>query len=104
MSLGKKSISPVGKRLKEARLAKGVSQKGLGILAGIDEFAASARINQYERGKHVPDYQTAGRLAKVLEVPVTFLFADDDELAEMILLFNQASGRKRAKARRTLLQ
>lgn len=32
------------KRLKEARLAAGLSQKKLGIAAGIDEFVASTRI------------------------------------------------------------
>lgn len=104
MGLQKRSISPVGRRLREARLEKGISQKGLGIIAGIDEFTASARINQYERGKHVPDYQTAARLARVLEVPVTYLFADDDELAEIILLFTRCGNRKRAQVRRVLQQ
>lgn len=52
------------KRLREAREAKGISQKQLGILAGIDQFVASARINQYERGKHVPDLLMAERLAQ----------------------------------------
>ena len=33
------------RRLKEARLAAGFSQKNLGIAAGIDEFVASTRIN-----------------------------------------------------------
>lgn len=35
------------KRLKDARQLHGLSQKGLGIAAGIDEFVASARINRY---------------------------------------------------------
>jgi transcriptional regulator with XRE-family HTH domain len=39
-------------RLKEARLRTGLSQQKLGILAGIDEATASARMNQYERGIH----------------------------------------------------
>ena len=38
------------KRLKEARLRSGLSQEKLGVLAGIDEASASARMNQYERG------------------------------------------------------
>lgn len=45
--------SPVAKRLKEARLAARLSQKSLGIAAGMDEFSASARMNQYETGKHI---------------------------------------------------
>jgi transcriptional regulator with XRE-family HTH domain len=63
---------------------RGVSQKQLGILAGIDQFVASARINQYERGKHVPDLQTAQRLAAELNVPVSYLYEPDDDLAELI--------------------
>jgi DNA-binding XRE family transcriptional regulator len=39
-------------RLKEARIAAGLSQERLGVVAGIEEASASARMNQYERGKH----------------------------------------------------
>lgn len=74
------------KRLREAREATGVSQKQLGILAGIDEFGASARINQYERGKHVPDLLMAERLAHELNVPVSYLFEPDDNLAVLLQL------------------
>jgi transcriptional regulator with XRE-family HTH domain len=61
-----------------------VSQKQLGILAGIDRFVASARINQYERGKHVPDLQMAQRLAAELQVPMSYLYEPNDDLAELI--------------------
>ena len=63
----------------------GLSQAALGIKAGIDESAASPRINQYEKGKHTPDYLTVERLAEVLDVPVPFLYCRDEELAELIL-------------------
>lgn len=76
--------STLAKRIKSARLALGVSQKQLGILAGIDEFVASARINQYERGVHSPDSMTATRLAEVLSVPVSYLYEANDDLAELI--------------------
>lgn len=82
---------PISTRLRFARKAKGISQKQLGILAGIDEFSASPRINQYEKGKHVPDFATADRLAKVLKIPVAYLYASDDKLAEFILLFFKAN-------------
>ena len=78
--------SVFARRLRAAREARGVSQKQLGILAGIDQFVASARINQYERGKHVPDLQTAQRLAAELKVPVSYLYEPDDDLAELIRL------------------
>ncbi|MGL4858243.1 MAG: helix-turn-helix domain-containing protein, partial [Enterobacteriaceae bacterium] len=56
-------------RLKQARLAKGLSQKQLGIAAGIDEFVASTRINRYEKGVHEASIEVAQQLAEVLEVP-----------------------------------
>jgi transcriptional regulator with XRE-family HTH domain len=76
--------STLVRRLKAARKAAGISQKNLGILAGIDEFVASARINQYERGKHEPDQATVARLAAVLKVPVSFLYEPDDDVAALI--------------------
>ena len=82
--------SIVAKRLGEARLRSGLSQKKLGILAGIDEFSASARINQYERGKHIPDLRTIERIAKVLEVPSAYFYAVEDDLAGWILAFAEA--------------
>ncbi|MGK3127067.1 helix-turn-helix domain-containing protein [Candidatus Pantoea formicae] len=75
------------RRLKQARLGRGFSQKGLGIAAGIEEFSASARINRYEVGKHQPDLLTLQLLAKALEIPAAYLLAEDDQLAEMILRF-----------------
>jgi len=82
--------SIVAKRLGEARLRSGFSQKRLGILAGIDEFSASARINQYERGKHTPDLRTIERIAKDLLVPSANYYAVEDGLAEWILAYAKA--------------
>ena len=81
-------MSVLAKRLKEARLRAGLTQERLGVLAGIDEASASARMNQYERGKHEPDWLTVQRLARVLSVPVAFLYADDDATAELLLAFD----------------
>lgn len=74
-------------RLKQARLAKGLSQKKLGIAAGIDEFVASTRINRYEKGIHEASIETAQQLADVLDVPLAYFFTADDMLAEMLLAF-----------------
>lgn len=95
MSLKKNTKSPIAKRLRLVRSRKGLSQKKLGILAGFDEFSASPRINQYETGKHVPDYATAIRIAKALNIPVTYLYADEDELAEFILLFSSSDKKEK---------
>jgi transcriptional regulator with XRE-family HTH domain len=92
--------SVVAKRLGQARLRAGISQKQLGIKAGIDPFAASARINQYERGKHVPDVWTAARLARVLSVPAPYLYAQDNALAAWILAFEAI----RPSVRRSILR
>lgn len=74
-------------RLKIARQAKKLSQKQLGILAGVDESSASARMNQYERGKHLPDFLMMSKIAECLDLPVAYFFANNDELAEAIALF-----------------
>ncbi|HSW69589.1 MAG TPA: helix-turn-helix transcriptional regulator [Gammaproteobacteria bacterium] len=80
--------SPICKRLKEARLAAGLSQKKLGIAAGMDEFSASARMNHYEIGRHTPDYSMLKSIAKILKLPVAYFYAENDELAEVIKLFH----------------
>ena len=91
-------VSVIGKRIREARTRTGLSQRQLGIEAGIDPFSASPRINQYERGKHTPDYVTTTRLAKVLGVPTPYLYAEDDDLAEVILRFGALPKRLKKKA------
>jgi len=84
-----KTTSPFPARLKEARTNAGLSQKELGIKAGVDEFSASARLNQYERGTHSPDYSIIKSIADVLGVPTAYFFAEEDELAELILQFKR---------------
>lgn len=81
-------LNIVAIRLREARERKGLSQRALGIAAGIDEFSASPRVNQYERGKHVPDLLTLSKLASVLRVPLAYFYADDEKLAELLVMLN----------------
>ena len=88
---------PIKKRLKELRTDEGISQKKLGILAGIDEFSASARVNQYEKGKHVPDFATVKRFAKVLHVPTCYFYAENDDLAKIIKIFDKLSSGDKIK-------
>lgn len=82
------------RRLREAREAHGISQRNLGIEAGLDEFVASTRINRYEAGVHQPDLQTLQRLAAVLDQPVAYFYAEDDELAAVIRKFHESRKRK----------
>ncbi len=78
---------PFGKRLKQARQKAEVSQKNLGILAGIEESNASAVMNQYERNTHIPKFATVRNIARELNVPTAYFYADEDELAELLLLY-----------------
>lgn len=65
----------------------GISQAQLGIKIGLDPGVASTRINRYEQAVHLPDFETLVRLAGGLGVPLPYLFAEDDRLAECILKF-----------------
>jgi transcriptional regulator with XRE-family HTH domain len=59
-------------------------------------------MNQYERGKHEPDWLTVERLAAVLEVPVAFLFAEDEDAAALLLAFYALPTERRADALKLL--
>lgn len=80
--------APFGKRLKQARQKAGVSQKHLGILAGIEESNASAVMNQYERNTHIPKFATVQNIARELNVPTAYFYTEEDELAELLLLYS----------------
>ncbi|WP_347253830.1 helix-turn-helix transcriptional regulator [Leminorella grimontii] len=82
-------------RLKEARIAQGLSQKGLGIAIGIDSSVASTRINRYEKGVHEADMETVQRMAEVLCVPSAYFYAADDDLAELILHYSKLPSAER---------
>lgn len=74
-------------RLRATRERAGLSQRNLGSAAGIDPSVASTRVNRYERGVHLPDMETAARLAAVLGVPLAYLVAEEDGLARVIEAF-----------------
>ena len=78
-------MSVFTKRLKEARKLSKLSQMRLGVLAGVDEASASARVNQWERGKHEPGLEMIETLAKVLDVPSSFFLTQDDSVANLLL-------------------
>jgi transcriptional regulator with XRE-family HTH domain len=70
-----------GKRLKTARLSLGIPQDKLGVSIGLDEHTASARISRYESGVHEPAIPTAEKLAKTLNIPLAYLYCEDDRMA-----------------------
>lgn len=58
----------------------------------------AARINSYEQQTRLPSVESARELAKALKVPLAFLFAETDDLAEWILAFDRLDPKERAKA------
>ena len=85
------------RRLREIRLRMGLSQKALGMKIGIDQFSASPRMNQYERGRHLPDLLTIENLAAVAGVPVPYFFTQDEDLAEILILWKQMNEKGQEK-------
>lgn len=62
-----------------------------------DKANGSVRINRYEQQVNRADMDTAAALAEVLNVPLAYLFAEDDDQAEMLLAFAKLSKRARSK-------
>lgn len=56
-------------------------------MVGLDESCSSARISRYETGVHEPPFEMAERIAAVLNIPTTYLYCADDQLAEILLEF-----------------
>lgn len=79
----------IGKRLRLARVDKGLKQTELGCLAGLDEETASSRVSQYEREVSAPGFELVSRFAVVLDVPEAYFYAVDDDLATLILQYHR---------------
>ncbi|MFM9921900.1 helix-turn-helix transcriptional regulator [Variovorax sp. H27-G14] len=88
-----------GARLREARERLALPQDRLGVMIGLDESSSSARMSRYETGIHEPPIATARQLALALDVPLAYLYCDDDVLAQIVLKVSAMSG----EARRELL-
>lgn len=90
-------VAIFAKRLKAARSLRGLSQRALGGLVSDDKANGSVRINRYEREVNRADMDTAAALAKALHVPLAYLFAEDDDQADMLLAFAKLSKAERSK-------
>jgi len=62
-----------------------------------DKANGSVRINRYEQEVNRPDIDTAAELARALDVPLAYLFAEDDDQADLLLAFAKLSKGERAK-------
>lgn len=65
---------------------------------GATQQASFFRINRYEKAVHDADLATARRIAQSLGVPLAFLYADTDVLAEAILTLGLLSKSEQRKA------
>ena len=83
--------SPLPQRLKSARKLAKLTQEQLSTELGFDRSHGTARISQYETGKHAPDFAMAKKMADALGVPVAYLYCDDEKLAELIVASSKLS-------------
>ncbi|GHH52132.1 helix-turn-helix domain-containing protein [[Pseudomonas] boreopolis] len=95
----KRQASVYGRRLREAREAHDISQRDLGVAVGLDEFAASPRINRYENGVNQPKLGMQQLLARALGLPLAYFYAEDDELAQLIVDFGRKDKPSQALAK-----
>ncbi|MGN5810628.1 helix-turn-helix domain-containing protein [Xanthomonas citri] len=87
-----------GRRLREARLARGMNQAALGAVLGLEEQnSAAPRISRYERGDRMPDNESMAKLAEALELPVAYFHAVSDTMAEAILVMAQLPPEKQGE-------
>ena len=77
--------------MRAARERLGLPQDRLGVLIGIDEGSASARMSRYETGVHEPPVATSRLIAMALQVPMAYLYCEDDDLAQVIVKASQLS-------------
>ena len=82
-------MSVLGKRLKDARLKSGLSQEQLGLQAGLEVESASARMNRYERATRVPSVELMERIGCVLDLPLTYFYAGDEDEAALLVAFHR---------------
>ena len=86
-----------GLRLRQRRLALGLSQEALGVAIGIDESCSRTRISRYETGNSEPALAISRSLAKALETPLGYFYCDDDLDAEALLLIHAMSDDQRCR-------
>jgi transcriptional regulator with XRE-family HTH domain len=82
-------------RLLQARQLRGLSQRALGDRMGLGKDKGSSRINRYEHQVTAIGFDNLDTLAQALEVPVSYLLADDAAMADAILALSQADEAQR---------
>lgn len=79
----------IGERIRFIRNLRGLTQKNLGMQAGLSERTADIRMAQYESGSRTPKEDLTNSLAEVLDVsPMALKVPDiDDDINLMHTLF-----------------
>ena len=64
-------------------------------MVGREEDNASAKMNQYEQGIHIPKFPRLKNLAKALKVPTAYFYAESNELADLLYTYEKLSSQSR---------
>lgn len=75
----------IGKRLKEARVSKKLTQEKLAEMIGVDGAGANTRIAHYENERYSPSFPVSRQLAKALDVPEYYFYIVNDDEARILL-------------------
>ena len=89
-------LNITGRRIRALREELGWSQEKLGVAIGIDESSARARISRYELGVHEPPLPTVRLIADALMVPLSYLYCEDDRIAQLLLGLNRLVAEQRS--------
>lgn len=92
-----RSNSVLGRRMRERREDLGWSQEKVGVAIGLDESSSRARISRYELGVHEPAVPTARLIADALDVPLIYLYCEDDSVASLLLALHRLNASDRDK-------
>lgn len=93
-----------GRRIRALREELGWSQERLGVAIGIDESSARARISRYELGVHEPPLPTIRLIADALNVPLSYLYCEDDKVARLLLELHRLDDHHRSVKVEMLLE
>jgi transcriptional regulator with XRE-family HTH domain len=90
--------SPIfGPRLRQLRNQSELSQEQVGVMIGLEESSARARISRYETGEHDPSEATALKIAEVFGVPLAYFYCNDQRLGDIIRCYDRIDEAGRAQ-------
>jgi transcriptional regulator with XRE-family HTH domain len=82
----------VGRRLREAREARGITAVSLAEILGVTRAA----ISQYEHGPRTPSPEIAERIASTLRLPLSFFMRPANDRAQRKIFYRSLSAATKA--------